>query len=166
MTDTTRPAFACRCNGCRRRPVEWFQGMTDWHIFDKTARGGGHYFAADTRRFFSSRVLGHRVISAAGGADGVIITESKAAGWNGGRVYCATVWCRFGDLVTIGGEDYAPNAARAGCDVVASSSASLRRFLLSDAAADWARVSIATCLCHGCQIDRAEASAESVTVTA
>lgn len=161
-TSTTAPAFACRCIGCRRRPVEWFQGMSDWHIFDKVAQGGGFYFAPDTRRFFRARVLGHRVISAGGGAHGVIVTESKAAGWDdsAGREYVANAWCRYGAMVTLLG-DYGsePSAPVVGRTVRASRSDSVRRFLFSDAAEVWARATIDGCPCHGCQIDRAEVTA-------
>jgi hypothetical protein len=109
--------------------------MNDHHLFAEIARGGSHYFTPDTRRFFGSRLLGHRVIDG-----GVIVTESTRAGFNddAGRNYKATLWCPFGHVEA--------TACRA------TSSRDLRAWLWSDGAQDSARRLLAVCDCHGCQI--------------
>lgn len=150
MTDTTAPAFACRCAGCRRQPVGWYQGMTDYTFWNLTTRGESrHYWSDEARRFFRSRLLGLRVIDG-----GVIATESKGAGFDvrDGRTYAAVMWCPYG------------TAQHEGTHF--TSARKVAAFLHSDEATQWARTVLAGCYCHGCTIDRAEASAESATVTA
>jgi hypothetical protein len=141
MNDTTSaPVFTCACIGCRKRPLNLYQGMNDSHLFAEIARGGSYYFTPDTRRFFGSRLLGHRVIDG-----GVIVTESVRAGFDldAGRIYKVTLWCPFGNVEV---SDYRPASARA-----------LRVWAWSDGAQDWARCVFAACECHGCQIARVQA---------
>lgn len=150
MSQNEIPAYPCRCNGCRRQRIGWYQGMNAWTFMDYTKRGNSrHYWSDEARRFFRSRLLGLRVIDG-----GVIATESKGAGFDvkDGRTYVAVLWCPYG-TGHHEGTDYA-------------SARKVSAFLHSEEAAQWARTVMAGCFCHGCTIDRAEASAEPVTVTA
>ena len=55
---TPRASFPCTCNGCRGWVPELYPGASEYTVIEATRHMGSHYFDADTRRFFRSRVLG------------------------------------------------------------------------------------------------------------
>lgn len=138
--------FPCACNGCRNTPARFDRINYGADLLAKEIHG--HYFDADTRRFFGSRILRVRTLdrqTPGDGDGGAVIVESLKGDWDGThRVYRATVWCRYGHLVDRGIDG-----------------AGLPRLQFGTAAPahKWAKsphplLVVAGCDCHGCTLDR------------
>mgnify|MGYP006277822669 CR=1 FL=1 len=171
-----RASFPCTCNGCRGWVPELYPGASENTVMQATRHMGSHYFDADTRRFFRSRVLGWNIMHDGDpyAPWGFLVRESKAAGWDmsDGREYRVSVWCRFGSLVAvwIAWRDGVPASADPhGADFGAGyqpfTAKSSERALTFTSAHDEAVRVLSACDCHGCAVWGSPwtASAEAVT---
>lgn len=124
--------FTCTCNGCRRMPRDYARS----HVESVLSELNGHYFGADTRRFFRVRLQGFTYERVSGTCGAVIVFSTKAGDMgNTWRESDAAVFCRYGNLV----ESWQGKDAR-----------NLRK----DASPAF-EYAVRACMCHGCQIDRA-----------
>lgn len=136
----TKLKFDCQCNGCRnypRRPAQI------WHESQIKSVTNGHFFSADTMKFFKSRVSDFKPvgISSSGIASLAVIVSSKF-GDDSPRHYEIVIVCPYGELWREG-ED-------AGGLVKYDSLRQAR------ASKTWKfEISRPICKCHGCQLDEA-----------
>lgn len=124
----TVAAYPCTCRGCRGYRQD-YSGI--YHADQIADRIRGHYFDADTKRFFRSRVNAWRELP--GG--GFVVRESVSGDWDHSyRVHRVVTFCPYGELVEQSEKFSTGKRAEVAFRQVSE---------------------VAGCTCHGCEIDRA-----------
>ena len=133
----TETRFACSCNGCRNYPTHPAQ---IWHKDQIPSKEQGtFFFRKDTMKFFSSRIVDFKAVNRGGEIDSLSVIVSSRHGYEGAnRYYEIVVLCPYGTIHREGESYDKLREARKYWDDV------LARF--------------APCSCHGCELDREEAS--------
>lgn len=121
------PVFYCDCAGCKRRVKDFDNPYTEYVV----QAVEGYYFKSDTMKTWKSRLLGHTKLS-----NGAVVVKMSQPDYAGNREYRLIYVCKYGNVVSV--EKY-------------ETSKKADRNILSD------EFKVTDCLCHGCQIDRAEA---------